>query len=172
MLRWRLTSFGGWSKKALSDENPAVNSPQRQVLQNLRSGDWKIAKHLSVPVSDRMLETLLSHGWIERRMGTQSRLEIRITEAGSVALRAISAPAIQSWRTAAPIADPKGTDMKIGGSGEKPLTAAQREANKAFKPGVVRRRAEDQEAKSAFDQNHERLKAERLARESAEPKSK
>ena len=46
-------------------------------------------------------------------------------------------------------------------------TAAQREADKAFKqPTPGKKLSEAEEASKSFDDNRERLKAERLARES------
>jgi hypothetical protein len=70
-----------------SKETAAVNSPQRQVMHNLRAGDWRIAQHLSVPASQHMLDSIFSYGWIERR-GEGPNTEIRITSAGLDALRA------------------------------------------------------------------------------------
>jgi hypothetical protein len=68
-------------------EAATINSPQRQVMDNLRSGDWKIAQHLSVPASQHMLDSIYGYGWIERR-GEGPHTEIRITPAGLDALRA------------------------------------------------------------------------------------
>lgn len=52
----------------------------------------------------------------------------------------------------------------------KPITAAQREARKAFKEvDVTKALSEHQIKDQAFSENRERLKAERLARE-AKPK--
>ncbi|MGJ4880755.1 MULTISPECIES: hypothetical protein [unclassified Bradyrhizobium] len=50
---------------------------------------------------------------------------------------------------------------------ERKPTAAVREAQKAFKPAEPTR-SDYEKAQSAFDQNRERLKAERLAREAAD----
>ena len=49
---------------------------------------------------------------------------------------------------------------------ERKPTAAVREAHKAFKPAAAQS-TDYEKAQSAFDQNRERLKAERLAREAA-----
>jgi hypothetical protein len=68
-------------------EAVTVNSPQRQVMHNLRAGDWMIAQHLSVPASQHMLDSIFDNGWIERR-GAGPNTEIRITSAGLDALRA------------------------------------------------------------------------------------
>ncbi|WP_315786769.1 MULTISPECIES: hypothetical protein [unclassified Bradyrhizobium] len=54
---------------------------------------------------------------------------------------------------------------------ERKPTAAVLEAHKAFKPAAVQRN-DYEKAQSAFDQNRERLKAERLAREAAVRESK
>ena len=51
----------------------------------------------------------------------------------------------------------------------KPITAAQREARKAFKEvDVAKALSEHQIKDKAFSENHKRLKAERLAREAKE----
>ena len=65
----------------------AVTTLHRQVLQNLRSGDWKIAQRMPVQITPRMVQTLLKKGWIERR-GEGPKTEIKITAAGLTALAA------------------------------------------------------------------------------------
>jgi hypothetical protein len=55
---------------------------QRQVLDHLRFGDWKLRDRLPVPLGARMLERLLELGWVEVRAR-----EIRITESGLEALK-------------------------------------------------------------------------------------
>jgi len=54
---------------------------------------------------------------------------------------------------------------------ERRPTAAVLEANKAFKPAEPTR-SDYEKAQNAFDQNRERLKAERLSREAAVRDSK
>jgi hypothetical protein len=78
--------------KKMSDELMKPNtadSRQRQILDCLRSGDWKIRDRLPVPVGDRMLERLLDFCWIEKR-GDEASTEIRITEDGMIALKSPS----------------------------------------------------------------------------------
>jgi hypothetical protein len=67
----------------------ATDSRQRQVLDCLRSGDWKSRDRLPVPVGDRMLQRLLEFRWIEKR-GDAASTEIRITEDGLFALKSPS----------------------------------------------------------------------------------
>jgi hypothetical protein len=66
---------------------PRVNSGQRQLMQYLRSGDWKIAAKLPVVASEHMLSQITNYGWIEQRGGDQ-RFEIKLTPAGLAALQA------------------------------------------------------------------------------------
>ena len=64
-----------------------VKSGQRQLMQYLRSGDWKIATKIPVVASKHMLNQIADYGWIERR-GTGERFEIKLTSAGLAALQA------------------------------------------------------------------------------------
>ena len=50
-------------------------------------------------------------------------------------------------------------------------TRLEREANRAFKPAEIEL-TEYAKSQKAFDDNRERLKSERLAREAAEPRRK
>lgn len=55
----------------------------------------------------------------------------------------------------------------------KPLTPAQKAARKAFREVEAEKAMTDhQKERKAFDENRERLKAERLAREAQEAKEK
>jgi hypothetical protein len=67
----------------------ATDSRQRQVLDHLRSGIWKLRDRLPVPVGDRMLDRLLEFHWIEKR-GDAACAEIRITADGLIALKSPS----------------------------------------------------------------------------------
>jgi hypothetical protein len=54
----------------------------------------------------------------------------------------------------------------------KVTTPAEREARKAFRQvEAVKAKTDHEKAQKAFNDNRERLKAERLAREAAEPKA-
>jgi hypothetical protein len=57
-------------------------------------------------------------------------------------------------------------EMRNETYGRKMMTSAEREANKIFKqPAAQKAITEDERARKAFQDNRERLKAERLARE-------
>ena len=65
---------------------PTVKSGQRQLMQYLRSGNWKIAAKLPVAASPGTLDRLAEYGWIDRRdQGTQ--VEIKLTPVGQLAPR-------------------------------------------------------------------------------------
>ena len=66
---------------------PTVTAVQRQLMQYLRSGDWKIVTKIPVSASPTTLNRIGSYGWIERR-GGGPRSEIKLTPAGLVALQA------------------------------------------------------------------------------------
>jgi hypothetical protein len=66
---------------------PILTAMYRQVMEHLRSREWKTVHKLPVPVSPNMLERTESCGWIERR-GDGPQTEIRLTPAGLTALRA------------------------------------------------------------------------------------
>jgi hypothetical protein len=66
---------------------PRVMSGQRQLMQYLRSGDWKIVASLPVVASEKMLKQITDYGWIERR-STGPRSEIKLTPAGLAAIQA------------------------------------------------------------------------------------
>lgn len=66
---------------------PTVTAVQRQLMQYLRSGDWKIVTKIPVSASPTTLSRIDSYGWIERR-GGGPRSEIKLTAAGLVALQA------------------------------------------------------------------------------------
>jgi hypothetical protein len=59
---------------------------QREVLQFLSSGDWVPILRL-IPVGDRLLDTLLRVGWIERGPDMKTSDLYRITEAGRTAFK-------------------------------------------------------------------------------------
>jgi hypothetical protein len=66
---------------------PTVRAGHRQVMEYLRSGDWKIVDMLPVAASAGMLNQLIDYGWIERR-GRGHQAEIKLTPAGLLALQA------------------------------------------------------------------------------------
>ena len=59
----------------------------RQVMQYLRSGEWKSLRQIPVPVSETIIAGMVSKGWVERRMSA-GQLEIKLTQTGLDALRA------------------------------------------------------------------------------------
>jgi len=63
----------------------SADSRQRQILDCLRSGEWRSIHRLPVPVGAKSLEKLVSLGWIDIQ-GTISNPQIRITEIGLAAL--------------------------------------------------------------------------------------
>ena len=66
---------------------PSVTSVQRQLMQYLGSGDWKILTKIPVFASRTTLNRITQNGWIERR-GGGPRSEIKLTPAGLAALQA------------------------------------------------------------------------------------
>ena len=66
---------------------PTVTAMHRQLMQYLRSGDWKSVTKIPVSASPTTLNRISSYGWIERR-GAGARAEIKLTPAGLVALQA------------------------------------------------------------------------------------
>jgi hypothetical protein len=66
---------------------PRVKSGQRQLMQYLRSGEWKIVAKLPIVASEKTLNQIADYGWIERR-ATSHRSEIKLTSAGLAALQA------------------------------------------------------------------------------------
>ena len=75
------------SKLKGKDAKPTVKALHRQLMQYLRSGDWKIVAKLPIVASDYMLTQLIGYGWIEQR-GDGARSEIKLTSAGLAALQA------------------------------------------------------------------------------------
>jgi hypothetical protein len=69
------------------DADRRVRASQRQLMQYLRSCDWKIVAKLPVAVTAGALRRLTDYGWIERR-GSGARSEIKLTPAGLAALLA------------------------------------------------------------------------------------
>ena len=66
---------------------PTVTAVQRQLMQYLRQGDWKLVTTIPVSASPTTLSRISGYGWIERR-GGGPRAEIKLTPAGLVALQA------------------------------------------------------------------------------------
>jgi hypothetical protein len=64
---------------------PVAN--QRQVMQRLRTDEWRSPAKLNVAAGPGLLNTLLANGWIERR-GQGPALELKLTAEGLDALRA------------------------------------------------------------------------------------
>jgi DNA-binding PadR family transcriptional regulator len=58
----------------------------RQVMQRLELGKWKLIWQLAVPAGERLLARLVDLGWIERRE-QDGRLQIRITPKGLEVLK-------------------------------------------------------------------------------------
>jgi hypothetical protein len=61
---------------------------ERQIIDRLRSGEWRSVSGLGVPVSKGIMSILLRNGWIEQR-GTGSSYEIKLTADGRTALTAL-----------------------------------------------------------------------------------
>lgn len=70
-----------------SEKIAAINMAHRQVMDHLRSGEWKLAAKLPVLASEYALDRMVASGWIERR-GSREKAEIRLTPAGLDALKA------------------------------------------------------------------------------------
>jgi hypothetical protein len=85
----RLVEVGAEGDAEMIDKNPgpAVTAMQRQLMQYLRAGEWKIVTKIPVSASLRTLDRISSNGWIERR-GFGPRSEIKLTPAGLAALQA------------------------------------------------------------------------------------
>lgn len=66
---------------------PTVKAGQRQLMQYLRAGDWKVVAKLPVVASEHMVEQLTHFGWIELR-GDGAKAEIKLTPIGLSALQA------------------------------------------------------------------------------------
>jgi hypothetical protein len=64
---------------------PVAN--QRQVMQRLRTEEWRSLAKLNVAAGDGLLNTLLANGWIERRIEGRT-LELKLTFEGFEALTA------------------------------------------------------------------------------------
>ena len=73
----------------IDNATPTIKTNHRSVMDTLRSGGWKLARQLQVPVSKLLLERMTAFGWIESR-GSGPGLELKITPSGLVALRARS----------------------------------------------------------------------------------
>ncbi len=58
----------------------------RQVMQHLKSGEWKSIWQLGVPAGERLLDRMVGFGWIERRV-QHGRGQIRITPTGLEVLK-------------------------------------------------------------------------------------
>jgi hypothetical protein len=61
---------------------------QRTVMQNLSSAEWRPISRLPVAAGPVMLKGIQRMGWIELR-GMNTRREIRLTESGLEAMRAV-----------------------------------------------------------------------------------
>ena len=61
---------------------------ERQFMQYLRGAGWVKARDL--PVNPRLVESLLSKGWIERqRQGPKNEIFLRLTEKGLEAKKSL-----------------------------------------------------------------------------------
>jgi hypothetical protein len=65
----------------MNDARPTMT--HRQVMQRLRTDQWRTAASLGGSVGEGTLNTLARNGWIERNGG-----EVRLTEVGLEAVRA------------------------------------------------------------------------------------
>lgn len=63
------------------------NATQRQFMQRLRTDEWLSFSKLRTVVGDKLLDRLVSKGWIERRREGRT-LELKLTAEGLTALRA------------------------------------------------------------------------------------
>jgi hypothetical protein len=63
------------------------NANQRQVLQRLRTDQWRTLAALKISVGYRLLERLVANGWVERR-DAGGVIEIKMTSVGWEALKA------------------------------------------------------------------------------------
>jgi hypothetical protein len=58
---------------------------ERHVLLYFRSGEWRALQDLNIVIGQRLLATLIAHGWMECRTDGNKR-ELRITEVGREAV--------------------------------------------------------------------------------------
>jgi hypothetical protein len=66
--------------------NPAIpNHRERSALQRTKHGDWVVLKDL-YPAGEGTIASLIRKGWIERRIGPTGSEQLRITDAGRLAL--------------------------------------------------------------------------------------
>jgi hypothetical protein len=65
----------------------AITMAHRQMLDPLRSGEWKQASKLPIQISARSLDQMVANGWLERR-DEGSNVEIRLTAVGLQILKA------------------------------------------------------------------------------------
>jgi hypothetical protein len=63
------------------------NTRDRQVMQRLTSGEWKMIHRLDAEIGDRLLSRLIGFGWVEQRR-QDGKLQIRISPFGREALKA------------------------------------------------------------------------------------
>ena len=63
------------------------NAIHRQLMQRLRSCEWRLVGSLEYKASNRVIGRLQSYGWIEQRDTPEGR-EIRMTAAGLSAMKA------------------------------------------------------------------------------------
>jgi hypothetical protein len=70
-----------------SERHTFPNAIHRQLMQRLRSCEWRLVGSLGCKPSKRVIGRLQSYGWIEQR-DTQGGREIRMTVGGLDAMRA------------------------------------------------------------------------------------
>jgi predicted transcriptional regulator len=63
------------------------NATQRQFMQRLRTDEWLSFPKLKMVVGDKLLDRLVSKGWIERRREGRT-LQLKLTAEGLTALHA------------------------------------------------------------------------------------
>jgi hypothetical protein len=66
--------------------NPYANVRQRDILQKLMEAEWTPHKRLA-PAGVGVLGSMISKGWIERRVADGRAVSYRITELGKQAFR-------------------------------------------------------------------------------------
>ena len=137
-----------------------VLASQRQVMQYLRAGDWNIVAKLPVAATAGALNRLADYGWIERR-GGGPRSEIKLTAAG---LAALQAP-IGFGRITKALTRAEGKKQMIKPKRSAEQQVADEADRRALNPLASRQTISDSQAEPEFQANHERLRAERLARE-------
>ena len=72
--------------QAMNEHGPLPTATQRQFMQRLRTDQWRRLAAVSAAAGDRLLASMIAHGWLERR-GAGQEQEVWLTIAGLEALR-------------------------------------------------------------------------------------